>query len=445
MMTGRKAALAVAGLALLLPGAAWAAQAGGAFDPNAATDAYMATLRGAARAKSDAYFEGGYWLILWGALAAIVTDLVILRTGLSARFRDWAERWGKWRWLQTMLWTLPYVIVSTLIMAPWVIYTDFIREDQYDLMNQSFPEWLGDQGIELAISLVFLAIGLAIIMGLIRKFPKSWWLWGAGAMTGMAAFGALIVPVFINPLFNTYTELDQGPVRDRIVAMAQSQNVPAEHIYLFDASKQTKRISANVSGLGPTIRISLNDNLLNRTSLPETAAVMGHELGHYVLGHVYELIASFALVFLAMFFAASRAVPAMINRWGGKWGVRGVDDVAAVPVYMIVLSIAGLIMTPINNTIIRMNESQADAFGLDVAREPDGFAQAAMRLSEYRKIEPGALEEILFYDHPSGRTRVQMSMDWKARHWNELSPESRAAGPGRPAVAAPAAAPATAP
>lgn len=445
MMTGRKAALAVAGLALLLPGAAWAAQTGGAFDPNAATDAYMATLRGAARAKSDAYFEGGYWLILWGALVSIASELVILRTGLSARFRDWAERWGKWRWLQTMLWVLPYGIVSSLIVAPWTIYTEFIREDQYGLMNQTFGEWLGEAGIMLAISIVFLAIGLAIIMGLIRKFPKSWWLWGAGAMTGMAAFAALIVPVFINPLFNTYTELDQGPVRDRIVAMAQSQNVPAEHIYLFDASKQTKRISANVSGLGPTIRISLNDNLLNRTSLPETAAVMGHELGHYVLNHVYKMIGAFALIFGLLFFAASRMVPAMINRWGSNWRVRGPDDVAAIPVYMIALAALGVVMTPLTNSIIRWNESEADAFGLDVAREPDGFAQAAMRLSEYRKIEPGALEEILFYDHPSGRTRVQMSMDWKARHWNELSPESRAAGPGRPAVAEPAAAPATTP
>ncbi|WP_246202979.1 M48 family metallopeptidase [Sphingomonas lacunae] len=445
MMTGRKAALAVAGLALLLPGAAWAAQAGGAFDPDAATDAYMATLRGAARAKSDAYFEGGYWLILWGALVSIASELVILRTGLSARFRDWAERWGKWRWLQTMLWVLPYGIVSSLIVAPWTIYTEFVREDQYGLMNQTFVEWLGDAGIMLAINIVFLAIGLAIIMGLIRKFPKSWWLWGAGAMTAMAAFAALIVPVFINPLFNTYTELDQGPVRDRIVAMAESQNVPAEHIYLFDASKQTKRISANVSGLGPTIRISLNDNLLNRTSLPETAAVMGHELGHYVLSHVYKMIGAFALIFGLLFFAASRMVPAMINRWGSNWRVRGPDDVAAIPVYMIALGALSVVMTPLTNSIIRWNESEADAFGLDVAREPDGFAQAAMRLSEYRKIEPGALEEILFYDHPSGRTRVQMSMDWKARHWNELSPESRAAGPGRPAVAAPAAAPATTP
>ncbi|QJQ33525.1 M48 family metallopeptidase [Sphingomonas lacunae] len=444
-MTGRKAALAVAGLALLLPGAAWAAQAGGAFDPDAATDAYMATLRGAARAKSDAYFEGGYWLILWGALVSIASELVILRTGLSARFRDWAERWGKWRWLQTMLWVLPYGIVSSLIVAPWTIYTEFVREDQYGLMNQTFVEWLGDAGIMLAINIVFLAIGLAIIMGLIRKFPKSWWLWGAGAMTAMAAFAALIVPVFINPLFNTYTELDQGPVRDRIVAMAESQNVPAEHIYLFDASKQTKRISANVSGLGPTIRISLNDNLLNRTSLPETAAVMGHELGHYVLSHVYKMIGAFALIFGLLFFAASRMVPAMINRWGSNWRVRGPDDVAAIPVYMIALGALSVVMTPLTNSIIRWNESEADAFGLDVAREPDGFAQAAMRLSEYRKIEPGALEEILFYDHPSGRTRVQMSMDWKARHWNELSPESRAAGPGRPAVAAPAAAPATTP
>jgi STE24 endopeptidase len=400
------------------------AAAATAFDPEAATNAYLATLKGAARAKSDAYFEGGYWLILWGALVAIASELIQLHFGLARRWRDWAERIAP-RWLAPALFAVPYIIAGTLIVLPWTIYTGYFREKQYDLMNQSFADWLLDQGKGLGIGIVLSAILFTIVLAVIRNSPKRWWLWGALTMTAFSAFGAMVVPVFINPLFNTYSELKPGPVRDRIVAMAKANNVPAEHIYVFDASKQTKRISANVSGLGPTIRISLNDNLLNRTTPAETAAVMGHELGHYVLGHVWKSILAFTLIFFLVFYIAYRTVPALIRRYGKKWGVRDVSDPAAIPVFFIVVAVIGVFLTPVTNTLIRTNESEADAFGLNAAREPDGFATVALALSEYRKIEPGPVEEFLFFDHPSGKTRIRMAMDWKAAHLAEVEAKAK--------------------
>ena len=392
------------------------------FDPEVATQAYLATLKGAARAKSDAYFEGGYWLLLWGTLVSALADLVLLRTGLSARFRDWAERTTKRRFIQSMLYGIPYVLVSAIIVLPWSIYTGYFREKQYDLLSQSFAAWSGEQAISLGINMVAFSVVIALVMNGIRRSPKRWWLWGTGIAGLLVAFSFMISPVFISPLFNTYTELTPGPVRDRIEGMAKSRGIPADHIYVFDQSKQHRRISANVSGLGPTIRISLNDNLLKRTTLPETAAVMGHEMGHYVLNHGLKLAVEFGLIFGFCFWIASLIVPGLVARWGAAWGLRGIDDVAAWPVYSLVITILILAMTPVKNTIVRSHESEADIFGLDVAREPDGFAQAAMQLSEYRKLEPGAAEEFLFYDHPSGRTRVRMSMDWKARHLKDASP-----------------------
>lgn len=393
------------------------------FDPEAATQAYLATLKGAARAKSDAYFEGGYWLLLWSALISVVADYVILRTGLSTRFRDWAERVTTKRFLQSILYAMPYIIASTLILLPWTIYADYFREKQYDLMNQTFLGWSGEFLTIVALNLIFFSLVIALIMAGIRRSPKRWWLWGTGIGALFMAFVFMIIPVFINPLFNTYTEMAPGAARDRIVAMAKSRGIPADHIYVFDQSKQNKRISANVSGLGPTIRISLTDNLLKRTTVPETAAVMGHEMGHYVLNHVPKLALEFALLFGFCFWIASLAVPGIVARWGAGWGLRGIDDVAAWPVYSIIITILILAATPIKNTIIRHQESEADAFGLDVAREPDGFAQVSMKLSEYRKIDPGPTEELLFYDHPSGHTRIRMAMDWKAKHLAELPVE----------------------
>jgi STE24 endopeptidase len=283
-------------------------------------------------------------------------------------------------------------------------------------MNQPFAEWLADGGKNLTISLIVFPLLAMAVYAAIRRFPRNWWLLGTGIVSAFLAFGMLIAPVYIAPLFNTYSELPAGPVRDRIVAMAQANHVPAEHIYLFDASKQSNRISANVSGIGPTIRISLNDNLLNRSTEAETAAVMGHELGHYVLNHVWIGLAAFSALAGAALFIVARVGPALIARYGAAWGVQGMGDPASLPVLSILFAVLGVLATPITNTIIRVDESQADAFGLDAAKEPDGFAAIAMKLSEYRKIEPGRIEELLFFDHPSGATRVRMSMQWKKDH-----------------------------
>ena len=403
----------VAAVALLtLPAVAHAA----AFDVETATRAYLDTLQGAARAKSDAYFEGGYWLILWGALVSVLVDGLLLGFRIAAKFRDIAERRFKRPFGATWLTALLYSLVGWVITLPWSIYTGFLREKQYGLMNQTFADWSIDALKGLGIDLAIAPLVIAVLYAVIRRFPRNWWLLGTGVFGAFMMFGMMIAPVYIMPLFNTYTELQQGPVRDRIVALAQANHIPAEHIYVSDASRQSKRISANVSGLGPTIRITLNDNLLHRTSLPETAAVMGHEMGHYVLGHGPRNVALLTLMFAVLFFAASRIVPMLIARHGERWQVRDVGDPASMPVFSIVLALIGLITTPVQNTIIRTAESDADAFGLNSAREPDGFALTAMKLSEYRKIEPGKIEEMLFYDHPSGATRVRMSMQWKKDH-----------------------------
>ena len=387
-----------------------------AFDVEQASRAYIDSLQGADLEKSNAYFEGGYWLILWGALVGVLVDFLILQSRLSARFRDWAARVTSRKWLQPGLYALPYVIAGFLLTLPWTIYTRFFRERQYGLMSQDFGGWFGEQTIGLVISLIFFPLLLMAIFAVIRRAPKSWWIWGTGVIAAFLFIGLLLGPVFISPLFNDYTEMADGPLRDRIVAMAAEYDVPAEHIYVFDQSRQHKRISANVSGVGPTIRISLNDNLLERTGPEEVAAVMGHEMGHYVLGHTWRTVLILALIVALGLFIVARLAPRLIERYGEKWGVRSIADPAAIPLLSLILTVYFFAATPAINSLIRINESEADRFGLNAAKEPDGFAKVAMRLSEYRKIEPGPVEEMLFFDHPSGATRVRMAMQWKAEH-----------------------------
>ena len=395
-----------------------------AFDIEAASRAYLDTLSGAARAKSDAYFEGGYWIILWDALVAVASYLVMLRFGWSAKWRGWAEQVTRWKFVQALIYSVPFIIVGTLLALPWAIYAGFLREKQYGLMNQSFAGWLGEQGIMLGVGVVTTGLLIAVVFAVIRRWPGRWWIGTTAAIVAMLLLFVMIAPVFISPLLNKYTPMAAGPMRDGILTMAHAQGIPADNVYVFDASKQTKRVSANVSGLGPTIRISLNDNLLNRSTPAGVKSVMGHEMGHYVLDHIEWMIAQFAVLIGAVMFVLWWSVPKVIARFGGRWGVSGPTDLAAVPVYFLIVTLMMLAATPITNTLIRRHEIQADIFGLDAAREPDGFAQTAMQLSEYRKIEPGPIEEALFFDHPSGFNRVHRAMAWKAAHLAEL-PEAQ--------------------
>ena len=405
------AAMLIAGLPMEL---LFAQSGSAAFDVEQASRAYIDTLQGAELKKSNNYFQGGYWLILWGALVGILVDFLILQSRLSARFRDWAERVTSRKWLQPALYALPYIIVGFLIALPWTIYTDFFREQQYDLMSLDFGSWFGEQMVGLVISLIMFPLLIMAIFAVIRRAPKTWWIWGTGVIAIFLFIGMMLGPVFISPLFNEYNEMAEGPMRDKIVAMAAEYDIPAENIYVFDQSKQHKRISANVSGIGPTIRISLNDNLLERTDPDEVAAVMGHELGHYVLGHIWRTVFILALIMAVGLFITARVAPRLIERHGGKWGVRSISDPAAIPLLSLILTAYFFAATPALNSLVRITESEADQFGLDTAREPDGFAKVSMRLSEYRKIEPGPVEEMLFFDHPSGATRVRMAMQWKA-------------------------------
>ena len=387
---------------------------GASFDPVAATEAYLDRLPAEQRERSDSYFEGGYWLQLWDFLYGLGVAALLLGTGLSARLRDMVERWTRFRFLQAVLYTVGYTLLVALLTFPLALYEGFFREHQYGLSNQSFVEWMGDQGKGMAVGLILGGLSVAALYAAFRRAPRTWWLWGAGLTISFLVLGILIAPVFIAPIFNRYTELSDPALRGSILSLARANGIPADHVYVFDASKQHNRVSANVSGLGQTMRISLNDNLLNRASPAGVEAVMGHEMGHYVLNHVYESIVFFGVVLFLGFAFLRWGFAWALARWGERWRVHGIADLAGLPLLGAVLSVYFFLLTPILNTYIRVNEAEADLFGLNSARQPDGFAEVSLMLSEYRKLAPGPIEEWIFFDHPSGRNRILMAMRWKA-------------------------------
>jgi STE24 endopeptidase len=232
-------------------------------------------------------------------------------------------------------------------------------------------------------------------------------------------FSMVIGPVYLAPLFNTYTRLEEPVVRGPILGLARAQGVPSEDVWVADASRQTKRVSANVSGLLGSLRITLNDNLLHRCSLAEIESVMAHELGHYVLNHVEKSLLFFALLIAGGFAFLRLAFDRLVARFGGRWGVQGIADPAGLPLVVLLFSTWFLVTAPLVNGWIRVQEAEADLFALNAAGQPDGEARVDLMLGEYRKLDPGPLEEALLYDHPGGRSRIMMAMRWKAEHLEE--------------------------
>lgn len=384
------------------------------FDPAAATQAYLAVLTPAEHAKAQAYTQGGHWLLLWGTLVAVAVAWLVLRSGVLVKVRDGIEK-GAPKPVRVALAVLIVDAVLEMILSlPWSVYSDWWREKAYGLTSQPFGGWLGEQLLSAAIFIPLTTLLMLGLYALMRRAPKTWWLWGSGVVAAFFVVVMILAPVFIMPLFNDYKPAPPGPVRDEVVAMAAKVGVPADKIFIYDGSKQSNRYTANVAGLGSTARIAMSDVMFKKDAdIAEVRGVVGHEMGHYVRGHVFIFAGMYAAMALVAFFLIDRFFAPVARMLGAK-DVRGVSDPAGFPVIGIMLAVLGLLATPLQVSITRIGESDADTFSLENFNEPDGLAKALVKTIEYRAATPTKLEEVLFYDHPSVGGRVRKAMDWKA-------------------------------
>ncbi len=384
-----------------------------AFDVGEATRAYLDTMPAEQAAQTAAYHEGQIWLILWNAVLNVAVLYVLLQTRFAAGLRDRLE--GRMpTWLAPLPFAAVFLIVSTLMTFPLTYYEKFVREHTYGLATQDFGAWFGEWLMTFGIGTLIGALFLWIFYLLIRALKNTWWIFGTVFAAGFIYLMVMFAPVYLAPLFNEYTPLEAGELRDNILELAEANNIPADDVYVYTSSDQSNRITANVSGVGATTRISLGDTMIEQADLDEIRDVMAHEMGHYALGHTRRGVIFISLMFFAGFAFVHFSFGWANAKFGRRWDIKNIGDIAGMPLFFALLTVFSLVVTPIQYNQTRRGELEADAYALEAAREPDGAATVALRLSTYRELEPSPIEEFLFRHHPSGATRVRLAMEWKA-------------------------------
>lgn len=385
-------------------------------DPAAETARWLATLSPEDTARAVSYTQGSHWLLLWGAVVSIVVAWIIIRTGVLSGIRDRLERRRRRPNLVSLLVGVTWMLMSFVLTLPWSIYQGWWREKQYGLTSQPLTGWLIEAVIGTAISVVFMGLLIVALYFIIRHARRLWWAWGAGLTAVAVIFFLLVAPIFIEPIFNTYTPAPDGPVRDAVVELAHRTGTPDDKIYIYDGSKQSDRYTANVSGLAGSARVAMSDVMFAKgADIAEVKGVVGHEMGHYV--HMHSLWLAGIMIILAAigFWLVDRLYP-LAKRLLGANRVGDIADPAGLPVLVAILAMLELLSTPLQTTLIRTIEADADHFSMVHANEPDGLAKALIKTAEYRAPSPSAIEEFIFYDHPSVENRIRRAMEWKAAH-----------------------------
>ena len=389
--------------------------AAGAVQPAAATNSDpVAEIRAAFTPASRRYARVRQGLALIDPLWDVAAALLLLAGGLSSRLRTFAERCFRSHYLRVLVFLTLAGLVVFAVRLPVAAFRDFWWEHRYGLSNQSWLDWGVEQLKVFGLNVAILgATGMvALALWGVEHAGRRGWLWLSLGTLPVAVIAVLLQPIVFEPAFNRFEPLGNAQLDRRILALAARAGIPARHVFQVDKSRQTRTVNAYVSGFGPSQRIVLWDTALQRLSEDELLAVMGHEMGHYKLHHLWRGIAWMWLLSFPVFFAAARLVDGAVARWGRRWGLRGAADVATLPLYVLVLTVLLALAQPVVNAFSRGIEHEADVFGLEATHLNDAAARAFVKLGSENRSDPDppVAIRLLLYTHPPLIDRVRLAL-----------------------------------
>ncbi len=354
---------------------------------------------------------GMYFLSTAYGLAALGG---VLASGLSAKMSRWVQPW-RFSLLRLAGYYAALTAVLLLVKAPLTWYSGYFLSHAYGLSSQSFGAWLGDLFKGVGVDLLTTIPILWGLYWLIQHSPRRWALWAWAALIPVIAFGIFAAPILVDPLFNKFTPLPPGRLHDQIEALAAKAGIPDAPILVADKSRQTHETNAYVTGIGSSARIVIWDTTLQRMPEDQIVAIVGHEMGHYVLKHIYWGFALSVGGLLVLLPLARLCYEALLRRFGSSWGISGPGDYAAVPALLLTVSLFSFFLAPVTNGVSREIEHQADAYGLSVTGNRPAMARAFVSLSEQNLSDPNPPAFIKFwlFTHPPLSERIDFALGKK--------------------------------
>ncbi len=346
----------------------------------------------------------------------------ILRRKLSAKYRDWAESISRKHFLQALVFTPLLVLTIGVLQLPIDIFQESVSK-LYKISVQSWPSWTADWAKAQLLAIIIGTLLAWILYAVIRKSQRRWWLYFWIISLPLLLFGIFISPYVIDPLFNKYEPLSTKdpelvPELQRITRRA-GQEVSPERMFWMKASDKTIATNASVNGFGASKRIIIWDTTLAQETTDEVLTDFGHEMGHYVLGHIWKGFLFFAAMLFVLFYFGYRSIGSLLSRSGPAWGIRALDDWASLPALLLLITIFGFAADAIGNTFSRYQEHQADIYSLEVTHGlvPDSSQAFARSFQIYGETvlvdpDPNPVNVFLFFDHPTVADRIRLGVNY---------------------------------
>ena len=337
--------------------------------------------------------------------------ILILVTGISTALKDFVAQYTSVEWIIIALFLLIGYVCIWLIMLPLNYYEGFLLEHRHGVSTQTKISWISDQLKEFFLSFAFIFIIIETIYYLLREFPDLWWIIAWVFMTIFSVVMAYIAPVIFMPIFHKYEPILDEDLKKRLLNLANKANVKTVGVFKMNAGVKTKRAVGALAGLSNTRRIILSDTLLENYTYDEIEGVIGHELGHHVYRHIGKMIVEGSIfMFIGLLLAYL-----LFERLIFSFGFEEISDIAALPLFGLIFGVFFMILMPIENSISRRAEGQADQYELELVKKPDAFISSMTKLCDQnlRDADPHPIIEILFYDHPSGKKRVERAKRFK--------------------------------
>jgi STE24 endopeptidase len=359
---------------------------------------------------------------VFGFFYGLLVFWFILSRKLSAKFRDWAEKVSRYRFVQALIFTPLLVITIGVLELPLDIFDEWVLK-LYKISVQSWPSWLGDWAKAQFLAIVIGSILVWLLYVVIRKSPARWWLYFWILSLPLILFILFVSPYVIEPMFNTFEPLTvKAP---QLIAPLQrvtrraGQEVSPERMFWMKASDKTIATNAYVSGFGASKRIVIWDTAIAQETPDEVVADFGHEMGHYALGHIWKYFAFLAAMLFALLYLGYRSIGWLLARSGPRWGIRGLDDFASLPALLLLLSLFGFVSNAIGSAFSRFQEHQADVYGLEVTHGiiPDPGQACAQSFQNYGETalvdpDPNPIQVFLYYDHPTVTSRIRLCVTY---------------------------------